>query len=79
MEEAEERVQQLLEEEKVPELEFGAIYTGRVVEVLDRGVMLQVRGGGQHQGVRAVWRPLLSCTSPWIRSCWSTASLQARK
>lgn len=42
MEEAEEKVLQLLQEEKAPELEFGAIYTGTIVEILDRGVMLQL-------------------------------------
>ena len=39
MEEADERLEELLKEEKVPELEFGAIYTGEIMEVLGRGVL----------------------------------------
>ena len=42
MEEADERLEELLKEEKVPELEFGAIYTGEIVEVLERGVLLSL-------------------------------------
>ncbi|CAH1791369.1 unnamed protein product, partial [Owenia fusiformis] len=42
MEEARERIELLLKEEKVPELEFGAIYTAKIVEVRDIGVMIQI-------------------------------------
>jgi len=42
MHEAEAIIENLLTEEKVPELEFGAIYTGRVTEILERGVMIQL-------------------------------------
>merc|ERR1712212_1065441 len=41
-EEAEERVEQVMQEEKAPELEFGSIYTGKIVSILDRGVMIQL-------------------------------------
>ena len=42
MEEAEMMVEELLQEEKVPELVFGAIYTGKIIELLDRGVMIEL-------------------------------------
>ena len=42
MEEAEERLEQVMQEEKAPELEFGSIYTGKIVSILDRGVMIQL-------------------------------------
>jgi polyribonucleotide nucleotidyltransferase len=42
MEEAEMMVEELLEGEKAPELVFGAIYTGKITELLDRGVMLSL-------------------------------------
>jgi len=42
MEEAESMVEQLLEEEKAPVLEFGGIYTGKILELLERGVMLEL-------------------------------------
>ena len=38
-------VESLLSEEKVPELEFGAIYTGKIVEILERGVLLELMPG----------------------------------
>ena len=31
-----------MQEEKAPELEFGSIYTGKIVTILDRGVMIQL-------------------------------------
>jgi len=42
MAEAEAKIQELLTEEKVPELEFGAIYTGQITEILENGIMLQL-------------------------------------
>ena len=45
MQEAEAMVKELIEEEKAPELVFGAIYSGRVVEVLESGVMLELHPG----------------------------------
>merc|ERR1712098_372633 len=42
MKEAKDMVEALLVEEKVPELEFGSIYTGKVVELVEKGVMLQL-------------------------------------
>ena len=42
MAEAELMVEQLITEEKAPELEFGAVYTGRILEVTARGVMLEL-------------------------------------
>ena len=42
MEEAEVMVESLLQEEKAPELEFGCIYTGKILELQDRGVMLEL-------------------------------------
>ena len=42
MAEADEMIEALLTEEKVPELEFGCIYTGRVVELQERGVLIQI-------------------------------------
>lgn len=40
MDEAKEYIDELLKGEKVPDLEFGAIYTGKIVEIKDIGVML---------------------------------------
>merc|ERR1719312_1434209 len=42
MKEAETMIEELLQEEKAPELEFGAIYTSKIVELLDRGIMVQL-------------------------------------
>ena len=42
MSEAELMVEQLVTEEKAPEMEFGGVYTGRILEVLSRGVMLEL-------------------------------------
>lgn len=42
MEEAQEIIQQLLEEQKELQLEFGAIYTAKIVEIRDHGVMVQL-------------------------------------
>jgi len=40
--EAETTIEEILAEEKVPELQFGGIYTGKITEILDRGVMVQL-------------------------------------
>ncbi|XP_058065788.1 polyribonucleotide nucleotidyltransferase 1, mitochondrial [Anopheles bellator] len=40
MHEAKEHLEELLKTEKVPELEFGAIYTAKIVELRDTGVMV---------------------------------------
>lgn len=40
MAEAKEMIETLLKTERVPDLEFGGIYTGRIVEIRDTGVML---------------------------------------
>ncbi|GAB6030978.1 hypothetical protein CHUAL_007801 [Chamberlinius hualienensis] len=40
MDEAKEMIEKLLEEERVPELEFGGIYVGKIVEICDNGVMI---------------------------------------
>ena len=45
MSEAEAMIEALLAEEKAMELEFGAVYTGKIVEMLDRGVMLSLGPG----------------------------------
>ena len=42
MAEAELMVEQLITEEKAPDMEFGAVYTGRILEVTARGVMLEL-------------------------------------
>lgn len=42
MDEAEEVINKLLSAEKAPELEFGGIYTAKVVEIRDIGVMVQL-------------------------------------
>ncbi|XP_041353446.1 polyribonucleotide nucleotidyltransferase 1, mitochondrial-like [Gigantopelta aegis] len=42
MDEAKEIIEEILSTEKEPELEFGAIYTGRIVEIRDIGVMVQL-------------------------------------
>jgi len=42
MEEAMEAVEVTLSEEKVPELEFGAIYKVKITEIKDRGVMVEI-------------------------------------
>ncbi|XP_023328029.1 polyribonucleotide nucleotidyltransferase 2, mitochondrial [Eurytemora carolleeae] len=49
MAEAETIIENILAEEKVPELEFGGIYSGRITEILDRGVMLEL-----HEGISPV-------------------------
>lgn len=40
MDEAQEQIELLLKVEKVPELQFGAIYTAKIVEMRDIGVMV---------------------------------------
>lgn len=40
MDEAKEMIQKLLEKERVPELDFGGIYTAKIVEIRDIGVMV---------------------------------------
>lgn len=40
MDEAKEFIEKLMEKEKVPELDFGGIYTARIVEMRDIGVMV---------------------------------------
>ena len=45
MTEAYSMLETLLSKEKVPELEFGAIYTGKILEMLERGVMLELHPG----------------------------------
>ena len=40
MEEAKEMIEQFLKEEKEPELEFGAIYKARIVEMKETGVLV---------------------------------------
>merc|ERR1719319_1972000 len=34
-----------LEEEKIPELIFGSIYTAKILEILEKGVMIQLHAG----------------------------------
>ena len=45
LEEAELLVSQLLEEQKQLELEFGAIYTGKILELRNTGVLLTLEDG----------------------------------
>jgi len=45
MAEARDMIDDLLKEEKPLELVFGAIYNGRIVEIKDRGVMLELQPG----------------------------------
>lgn len=40
MDEAKEQVDELLKSDRIPELEFGGIYTGKIVEIKDIGVLL---------------------------------------
>ena len=40
--EAKQIIEKLLEEMKEPELEFGGIYTGKIVEVRPNGVLIQL-------------------------------------
>lgn len=40
MDEAKEMIQKLLEKDRVPELDFGGIYTAKIVEIRDIGVMV---------------------------------------
>lgn len=42
MDEAEEIINKLLTVEKAPELEFGGIYSAKIVEIRDIGVMVQL-------------------------------------
>ncbi len=42
MAEAKEIIEKLLTEERVPEFEFGSIYSATIVEILDRGVLVQL-------------------------------------
>ena len=42
MEEADTMVEALLREEKAPDLEFGAIYTSKIVELQEKGVMIEL-------------------------------------
>lgn len=45
MDEAKETITKILSESSVPELEFGAIYQCKVVEVRDNGVLVQIHPG----------------------------------
>ena len=45
LEEAETMVNKLLEEQKPIELEFGAIYTGKILELRNTGVLLTLQDG----------------------------------
>ncbi|CAG2235524.1 PNPT1 [Mytilus edulis] len=42
MNEAKEMIEQFLTEERAPELEYGAIYTGKITEIKNYGVMVQL-------------------------------------
>ncbi|BFZ12033.1 hypothetical protein BsWGS_15072 [Bradybaena similaris] len=42
MGEAKEMIQKILEDQKEPDLEFGSIYTGRIVEIRDVGVLVEL-------------------------------------
>lgn len=42
MSEAKEQIEKILTEERVPEFEFGAIYSTTIVEIIDRGVLVQL-------------------------------------
>ncbi|CAL1541634.1 unnamed protein product [Lymnaea stagnalis] len=42
MAEAKEMIEKLMEDQKEPDLDFGAIYTGKIVEVKDFGVMVEL-------------------------------------
>jgi ribosomal protein S1 len=42
MSEAKEQIDKILTEERVPEFEFGAVYSGTIVEIVDRGVFVQL-------------------------------------
>lgn len=45
MDEAKARISSWLSAERTPELEFGAIYKAKVVEVLDSGVLVTLYSG----------------------------------
>jgi len=45
MDEAEVMIKGYLEEEKIPELIFGSIYTAKILEILEKGVMIQLHAG----------------------------------
>lgn len=40
MDEAKEKIEELISSERVPDLDFGAIYTAKIVEIRDTGVMV---------------------------------------
>ena len=42
LQEAQQMIDSLLEDKKVKELEFGAVYSGKVVELLGNGVLIQL-------------------------------------
>ena len=42
MSEAKEMIEQFLENQKEPVLEFGSIYTGRITEIRESGVMVEL-------------------------------------
>ena len=42
MSEAREIIDKILTEERIPEFEFGAIYPSTIVEILDRGILVQL-------------------------------------
>ncbi|CAG5132916.1 unnamed protein product, partial [Candidula unifasciata] len=42
MGEAKEMIEKILEDQREPDLEFGSIYTGRIVEIRDTGVMVEL-------------------------------------
>lgn len=45
MDEAQEQINKWLEEQKAPELDFGGIYTAKIVEVKDIGVLVVLYPG----------------------------------
>lgn len=45
MDEAQDQIKQWLTEEKIPHLEFGGIYTAKIVELRDIGVMVTLYAG----------------------------------
>lgn len=45
MDEAQDQITQWLTEEKIPNLEFGGIYTAKIVELRDIGVMVTLYTG----------------------------------
>ena len=63
LEEAKEAITALLEDSNVPEFEFGAVLTVKVIEIKERGIAVEM-----HPGLDPVFIPLSQLSASKVRS-----------